>query len=123
MQTIEAIGLGAVGVLAVVWFKNRAKSHQVVTEAIPTNSSDFQGSMWTMLNGADMPCGSGDAHRQMTNCNAGVSKAAATLFELNAMVKPMKTSPLKNLDGSNNADPGFVGQKSLGLVPSWNGAL
>lgn len=29
----------------------------------------------------------------------------------------------KNLDNSLIADPGKVGQASLGLVPSWNGGL
>ena len=35
----------------------------------------------------------------------------------------LKAPVSRNLDDSVNADPGRVGQSSVGLAPSWNGSL
>lgn len=35
----------------------------------------------------------------------------------------LKAPVSRNLDDATNADPGKVGQASVGLVPGWNGSL
>jgi hypothetical protein len=83
--------IGAVAVVAILWKrgKNIEAAKNKITEATPTDGTNWQGDLWGRLNGA-------------ADLLAPVSR---------------------NIDNSVNADPGIVGQRSAGFLPSWNGSL